>query len=112
MASKEGLRVGVLQAWGRGPPYAGRWAGPRCLRRARRALHARHHPVGLQVGEVAPQVLLLLESLEQRVEVAGSKTLEGERDESERRAPRASQATCLPSGAGWELLVPGDCGAE
>lgn len=29
-----------------------------------RGLHAGHHPIGLQVGEVAPQVLLLLESLE------------------------------------------------
>ena len=30
-----------------------------------RGLHAGHHPIGLHVGEVAPQVLLLLESLEQ-----------------------------------------------
>lgn len=46
-------------------PRSRRWAGPRWLLLDLRRLHAGHNPIGLHVGEVASQVLLLLEGLEQ-----------------------------------------------
>lgn len=49
---------------GRGPPCTSWWAVP-LLWRDTWGLHAGDYPVGLHVREIAPQVLLFLESLEQ-----------------------------------------------
>lgn len=63
----------------RAPPGGRGLAGASVGPRDSRGLHAAQHSIGLHVCEVTPQVLLLLESLEQCVEVAGSKTLQQER---------------------------------
>jgi hypothetical protein len=108
--------VGVAAGRGRNGVASGRganapdWPGGRAAGLGAwpgdgRGLHARHHPVGLQVGEVATKGLLLLESLEQRVEVSGSKALERERaGELEPRKPIVPPAGPLglrESGCTW-----------
>ena len=75
---------------GRGPPCAPppKVGGASVALADLLRLHAGHNPVGLHVGEVASQVLLLLEGLEQCVEVTGSKTL-GRDKGDELRSPES-----------------------
>lgn len=97
MASKKGwlfepVGWACSRTRGRGLSCTGGWAGPRLVRQDSRGLHAPRYPIDLHVGEVAPQGLLLLESLEQCVEVAGSKALEQKRG-GELQAQKDNRAT-------------------
>lgn len=114
VASKEGwqfrvCRVGVFQGWGRGPPYASVWAGPRWDSCARRAYMPRRIPLVSKLVRLPLRSCSSSKALNSELKLPAPKPWSG-REKKVSCGPRESQP-CYPAwprglvGDSWYLVI-------